>query len=154
MSLQRIYRSLVKELENYPFLQDVEDSTGIRKLHLVLAVGPIFLLMRYFGYGGAAACALVGYVYPAFASIKAIESKQTLDDTQWLTYWTVFAAFTLIEGIFLKQLLASFPFYYAFKFGLLIWAQAPSSRGAVFVYSHLLAPFLKSHSIVPVNTAS
>ena len=132
----------------------MEDSTGIKKLHLVLAVGPCFLLLRFFGYGANAACNLVGYVYPSIASIKAIETKGTLDDTQWLTYWTVFAAFTLIEGAVLKYLLAAFPFYYAFKFGLLIWAQSPSSRGAVFVYSHLLAPFFKTHSAVPSSAAA
>ena len=154
MPFQKAHRALVRELENYPFLQDVEEATGIKKLNIILLIGPVFLLLRFFGYGGNAACNLVGYVYPAIASIRAIESKQSLDDTQWLTYWTVFAAFTLIEGVLLKRLLAAFPFYYAFKFGLLIWAQAPSSRGAVFVYSHLLAPFLKSHSIVPANAAS
>ena len=154
MTSQKLYRALVKELDNYPFLQDVEDSTGIKKLNIVLLAGPFFLLLRFFGYGGNAACNLIGYAYPAFASMKAIESKQTLDDTQWLTYWTMFAAFTLLEGLLLKRLLAAFPFYYAFKFGLLIWAQAPSSRGAVFVYSHLLAPFLKSHSVTPATSSS
>jgi receptor expression-enhancing protein 5/6 len=145
----KLYRVLNRELSNYPFLQDVEEATGIRKLNLVLLAGPIFILLRFLGYGPNAVCNLVGYAYPAVASMKAIETKGSLDDTQWLTYWTVFAALNLIEGILLKSLLQAFPFYYAFKFGLLIWAQAPSSRGAVFIYSHVLAPFFKTHSVVP-----
>jgi hypothetical protein len=36
---------------------------------------------------------LVGFVYPMYGSIKAIESKESEDDTLWLTYWLVFALF-------------------------------------------------------------
>lgn len=151
MASQKLYRSVVRELENYPFLHDMEDATGVRKVHIVMLFGMTVLLLRFLGYGGNAVCNLVGYGYPAFASMRAIESKRSQDDTQWLTYWTVFAAFTLVEGVLMKRLLAAFPFYYAFKFGLLIWAQSPSSRGAVFVYSHVLAPFLKVHSVVPAS---
>ena len=32
-------------------------------------------------------------IFAAFESFKAIESTGTTDDTQWLTYWVVFAAF-------------------------------------------------------------
>jgi receptor expression-enhancing protein 5/6 len=36
---------------------------------------------------------LIGFVFPMYASIKAIESPGTDDDTMWLTYWLVFAIF-------------------------------------------------------------
>ena len=37
------------------------------------------------------------FAYPAYCSIQALESKTKGDDTQWLTYWVVFAAFSVIE---------------------------------------------------------
>ena len=37
------------------------------------------------------------FAYPAYCSIQALESKQKGDDTQWLTYWVVFAAFSVLE---------------------------------------------------------
>ena len=40
---------------------------------------------------------LVGTIYPAYKSFKAIESKEKDDDTQWLIYWVVFAFFSVIE---------------------------------------------------------
>lgn len=40
---------------------------------------------------------LVGFVYPAYMSFKAIESPEKSDDTQWLTYWVVFASLTVLE---------------------------------------------------------
>lgn len=40
---------------------------------------------------------IVGVVYPAYMSLKAIESVNKNDDTQWLVYWVVFAVFSLLE---------------------------------------------------------
>ena len=37
------------------------------------------------------------FAYPAYCSIQALETKTKGDDTQWLTYWVVFAAFSVIE---------------------------------------------------------
>ena len=39
----------------------------------------------------------VGFLYPAYCSIKALESSVKNDDTQWLTYWVVFAFFSVVE---------------------------------------------------------
>ena len=39
----------------------------------------------------------VGFLYPAYCSIKALESSVKKDDTQWLTYWVVFAFFSVVE---------------------------------------------------------
>lgn len=39
----------------------------------------------------------IGIVYPAYMSFKAIESSTKEDDTQWLTYWVVFASFSVLE---------------------------------------------------------
>ena len=45
---------------------------------------------------------LFGFVYPCYMSFKAIESDAKGDDTQWLTYWMVFAVFSLMEETILK----------------------------------------------------
>ena len=36
---------------------------------------------------------MVGFIYPMYKSIKAIESEEKADDSQWLTYWLIFSLF-------------------------------------------------------------
>ena len=46
--------------------------------------------------------------------VKAIESTNKEDDTQWLTYWVVYAAFNIVE-FFSDIFLGWFPLYFLFK---------------------------------------
>ena len=46
--------------------------------------------------------------------VKAIESTQKDDDTQWLTYWVVYSAFSILE-FFSDIFLSWFPLYFLFK---------------------------------------
>ena len=40
---------------------------------------------------------VVGFVYPAYASFKALESKTPESSAQWLTYWIIFGIFNVFE---------------------------------------------------------
>ena len=37
------------------------------------------------------------FLYPAYWSIKALETSDLKDDRKWLTYWVVFAFFSVLE---------------------------------------------------------
>lgn len=89
-------------------------------------------------------CNMVGFAYPAYASVKvtvtshrngmkrphvsrhqalalhfkAIRSGNKDDDTKWLVYWTVFAAFSLAD-FFAAAIMSVFPIYWLFKVGML-----------------------------------
>lgn len=109
-------------------------------------MGGVFLLLViiFFGVGAGSLCSLVGFVYPAFKSFEAIETKVRGDDTQWLVYWVIFAFFSIIE-VFADFLLYWIPFYYAFKLAFLLWAFLPQTRGAKFLYDSFLKDFLKKN---------
>ncbi|EDQ89756.1 uncharacterized protein MONBRDRAFT_16940, partial [Monosiga brevicollis MX1] len=92
---------------------------------------------------------LLGFIYPAYKSFKAIESQEKSDDTQWLIYWTVFAFFCVLE-IFTDFILFWFPFYYVFKLGFLAWCMYPDRRmnGSIIVYNSVIKKFLLQHESV------
>ncbi|KAJ6669723.1 hypothetical protein lerEdw1_000272 [Lerista edwardsae] len=77
--------------------------------------------------------------------IKAIESPNKDDDTQWLTYWVVYGIFSIAE-FFSDIFLSWFPFYYMMKCGFLLWCMAPSpSNGAELLYHRIIRPIFLKH---------
>merc|ERR1719348_2239692 len=88
---------------------------------------------------------VLAFAYPAFKSIKALESSNKEDDTKWLTYWVVYGFFSVME-FFSDIILSWLPFYYLAKMALFTWCMAPIERnGSKFIYGHVILPwFLKN----------
>ncbi|KAM3870956.1 receptor expression-enhancing protein 5-like [Diretmus argenteus] len=156
-------------------LTAVEETTGIKRSFMgpgILAGIVLYILVVY---GTALFTNLVGFTYPAYLSIKAIESDKKEDDTQWLTYWIVYGAFSIVEE-FSDMFLYWLPFYYFGKslYGLslktvfpverqerfenekgspdlkrcvfLVWCMSPVSwNGSDVLYNRLIKPFYIQH---------
>ncbi|XP_070543532.1 receptor expression-enhancing protein 5-like isoform X2 [Ptychodera flava] len=126
-------------------LEKIEKKTGVKRTYFCGAVVVIFAVYLIFGYGASFLCNLVGFLYPAYCSVKAIESESKDDDTQWLTYWVVYSAFSLAE-FFSDIFLSWFPFYYLAKLAFLAWCMAPiQSNGSQFLYHRVIKPFVLKH---------
>ncbi|VDO55228.1 unnamed protein product [Schistosoma margrebowiei] len=80
------------------FLSVCETRSGISKLYLAYGVIVFLTLYLVIGYGTDILTLLVGALYPAYQSVKAIETHEKEDDTKWLTYWVVFASVQLFEA--------------------------------------------------------
>ena len=109
-------------------------------------VGGSFILgiILVFGLGVGSVTNICGFGYPAFQSFKAIETKAKGDDAQWLVYWVIFALFNFMETI-VDMILYWIPFYHAFKLAFLVWAMAPQTKGAKFLYDKFLKDLLKKN---------
>ena len=75
----------------------LEDNTGVQRLYIGYAIIGLVVTWLAFGFGAQLLANCIGFLYPAYCSIQALESGHKNDDTQWLTYWVVFAAFSVIE---------------------------------------------------------
>merc|ERR1719412_278833 len=88
---------------------------------------------------------VLGTLYPAYASYKAVRTKNVREYVKWMMYWIVFAAFSLFETFADIFVAFWFPFYYEVKILLLIWLISPVSRGSLgssIIYRKFVHPAL------------
>ncbi|ELU03977.1 hypothetical protein CAPTEDRAFT_20933 [Capitella teleta] len=126
-------------------LEKVEAKTNVRRLYLVMGLAAFLALYLMVGYGAQFLCNFLGFLYPAYASVKAIESKGKDDDTKWLTYWVVYSGFSLVE-FFTDIFLFWIPFYWLLKCVFLLYCMVPTSwNGSIMIYNKVIRPFILKH---------
>lgn len=138
-------------------LERIETRIGVDRVNIVLVLKIFVVIYLVVGFGRGFVCNLIGFLYPAYASIKAIESKEKDDDTKWLTYWVVYAAFSLVE-FFSDYILSWLPFYWLLKCLFLIVCMLPFRwNGSTFIYNKIIKPFFQRHQKIidsAVDTAA
>ncbi|OIR56270.1 MAG: ER membrane protein DP1/Yop1, partial [Amphiamblys sp. WSBS2006] len=145
--LKEIEELLEKKLSQHPALVQLEVKTGVKKSHLVfMTVGSVFVLVmllvmpRLF-------TDLVGFVYPAYMSLKMLETTGTSagmkkeEVTKWISYFLAFSGLLIAERTFFFAII---PAYYLLKFLFLVWMFLPRTQGALVVYRKVLRPAMKA----------
>lgn len=126
-------------------LEQIEKKTQVKREYIALGALALTSVYLVFGWGAQLICNAIGFVYPAYCSIKALESVRKEDDTRWLTYWVVFALFSVCE-FFSDLLLSWFPFYWLAKCLFLVWCFMPVSwNGSEFIYNRVIQPAFMKH---------
>jgi receptor expression-enhancing protein 5/6 len=129
---------LDSELSKYPAINNIEKQSGIPKAYAVIGAGALYFFLVVFNLGGQLLTNVAGFVIPGYYSMAALFTHNTDDDTQWLTYWVVFAFFTVAESFI--NIVYWFPFYFVFKFLFLLWLSLPMFRGADLIFRSFMVP--------------
>ncbi|ETS80360.1 Protein yop-1 [Pestalotiopsis fici W106-1] len=136
--VQQYVTQLDKELSKYPALNNLEKQTSVPKVYAVIGLVTLYFFFIVFNLGGQLLTNVAGFVIPGYYSLQALFTASKVDDTQWLTYWVVFAFFTVIES--LVNVVYWFPFYFTFKFVFLLWLSLPAFSGAQLVFRSFIQP--------------
>ena len=123
------------------FLNQLAEKTKLPRGIIVLGGGLFAAGLLWAVFGAGLLTNLVALAFPAYASFQAIESEGTEDDVQWLTYWIVYAVFSIPEA-FADILEEYFTFYYPLKLAFSVWLFAPNTRGAEFLYNKFIRKYL------------
>ncbi len=147
-------------------LAKIESSTNISRLYLANSLIIIFVSYMIFGYFAQLICNTIGFIYPAYASLVALDLPQTEENLQikqllryWLkkinktklltnklniflkiSYWVVYA-FMSVGDFFSGSLFRIIPFYWLTKMCFLIWCIAPiENNGSNVLYFKFIRP--------------
>ncbi|XP_053211235.1 receptor expression-enhancing protein 5-like [Panonychus citri] len=125
----------------------LETVTRLEKRKIAKCFFILFAIYMTFGAFAELICNAVGFVYPAIQSLEALETHDSEDDRQWLTYWVVFAFFSVIE-FFSDKIFYVFPVYYLAKLIFLVWCFWPTEQnGSIRIYNQIIRPYyLKKRS--------
>jgi len=126
------------------YCQTFEDKTKIKRTWVALALIGAASMGLVVGFAAQIICNFIGFLYPAYESIKAIESNTKKDDTKWLTYWVVYSSFIVVE-FFSDYLLFWIPFYYVLKCALLLYCMLPQYNGSQNIYQFCVRPLFLEH---------
>ena len=128
--------SISEHFDEIPWMKTIADVLHIRTGYIALTILLAAFVLVTSGMFDALICNFIGTVYPAYLSFKAIETPETEDDKQWLTYWVVYSVYCVVDD-FTDVLLFWVPFYYVLKLVVLVWLVWPRTRGALFIYEKM-----------------
>ena len=83
-------------MSKYPVVNNFEKQTSVPKVYAFLGIIGFYFFFIFFNIAGSFLTNLAGFIIPGYYSLDALFSVSKTDDTQWLTYWVVFAFFTFV----------------------------------------------------------
>jgi len=121
----------------------VEALTGVPRLHQAIALLSAFVAYMIFGHFAQLICNAIGFAYPAYASLVALDSPIATQNSQisnLLRYWVVYA-FVSVGDFFSGRLFRYIPFYWLAKMAFLVWCLVPvENNGTTVVYEKVIRP--------------
>ncbi|KAK0709890.1 TB2/DP1, HVA22 family-domain-containing protein, partial [Lasiosphaeria miniovina] len=87
---------------------------------------------------------IASFLFPVFASYKALKTSDPAQLTPWLMYWVVLACALLVES-WTEWLLVWIPFYAYLRLLFLLYLVLPQTQGARIIYQTHVHPWLEDN---------
>ncbi|KAK1832073.1 receptor expression-enhancing protein 2 [Podospora conica] len=87
---------------------------------------------------------IASFLFPLFASYKALKTSDPSQLTPWLMYWVVLACALLVES-WTEWLLVWIPFYAYIRLLFLLYLVLPQTQGARIIYQTYVHPWLEDN---------
>lgn len=138
-------KQLDQALSKYPVLLKLERKVGVPKTRLV--AGSVALVL---GYGllqlaAAMVISVIVFGYPAFMTIRAMESGSKAEHSLWLAYWVTAAAFQMLEAFTMGGLAHIVPFYVFLKIFFHMWLYLPVTQVLFILFNVSLTDDNRAH---------
>ncbi|XWW98427.1 hypothetical protein V2A60_006427 [Cordyceps javanica] len=89
-------------------------------------------------------CSVASFLFPIFASYKALKTSDPAQLTPWLMYWVVFSICLLAES-WVSFIVTWIPFYGYFRLLFLLYLILPQTQGSRILYERYVHPFLQDN---------
>jgi len=119
-------------------LEKFEQKTGSKREYLSYGAAALVALYLLLGAGASVVCnVLIGAIYPASASLRAVRNQDSSQDTRLLTYWALFGSLLVLDSV-----LSELPGFYLLKALGLLALSLPQLHGSEIVFARALEPAL------------
>merc|ERR1712005_4320 len=103
--------------------------------YFIAGFGVLLLLCVFFGIFAGFITNMIGFIYPGYMTLLALDGDHEGIQTNWLIYWAMYSVLTLVED-YGEFIIYWVPFYYPIKAAFLIYMMAP--RKFMRWLSHIL----------------
>ena len=135
---------LEKMASGSPEFKKMCDKLGVAPGIAVSAILGLVLVLGIIIKGYDILIAALTVVYPMWCSVLAIEDNSSSTTNNWLTYWTIYSLFNVLE-LFIGFIFDFIPYFWVIRLGFFLYLMNPTLKGANTIYETFLKSLLVEH---------
>ena len=120
-----------------PEFKKMCDKAGVAPGMAVAGIAGLLVVIGVIVKGYDILIAAMTVVYPMWCSVLAIEDEDTQTTNTWLTYWTIYSLFNVVE-LFFGFILDFIPYFWVIRLGFFFYLMSPTLNGARTIYDSFL----------------
>ncbi|KHN88497.1 Receptor expression-enhancing protein 5 [Toxocara canis] len=120
-------------------LQKMEETTGINREQVAYGFIGMVAIYLIIGEEAGLLCNFIGFLYPAIASVVAMEMDSRYDVFLWLLYWMCFGMLSIAD-FYAKRIMNIVPLYWLFKTCILLYLMVPRTNAIHNLYVAIVIP--------------